>query len=88
MPARARGDFAKSVGLGSVVLTLSFLAVGAIGYHKLGTDFDQTQPITAALPQDAVFTPLMNGGVLLHCILAYQVSAWLLCSVFIDLLEL
>ena len=72
-PMRDRGQFKHATALGSLIMTACFLALGAIGYHKLGTHFDQTQPITTALPNDAVWTPIMNTGLLAHCILAYQV---------------
>ena len=72
-PMRNRGQFKHATALGSAIMTACFVAVGAIGYHKLGTNFDHTQPITTALPSDRLWTPVMNAGLLAHCILAYQV---------------
>lgn len=78
MRVRDRGQFKSSVALGSAILTAAFAALGAIGYWRLGKGFDQTQPITAALPHDPIWTPVMNAGVLVHCIIAYQVRTQLM----------
>ena len=72
-PMRNRGQFKHATALSSAIMTACFVAVGAIGFHKLGTGFDHTQPITTALPNDRLWTPIMNAGLLAHCILAYQV---------------
>ena len=55
MPVHIRGQFQYSVALGAGVMTACFLAVGAIGYSKLGSSgWDQTQPVTAVLQHDSI----------------------------------
>ena len=71
---RSKADFKYAATAASSIMTACFLVMGAVGYLQLGTHFDQSQPITSVLPQDA-WTPVMNGGLLAHCILAYQVRA-------------
>ena len=69
---RSKSDFKYAALAASAIMTVCFIIMGGVGYGRLGTQFDQSQPITSVLPQDA-WTPVMNGGLLAHCILAYQV---------------
>lgn len=43
-------------------------------YIRLGTGVDATKPITSVVPQDRVLTPIMNAGLFVHCVLAYQIN--------------
>lgn len=45
----------------------------ACRYRQLGADFDLEKPITSILPQDA-WTIVMNAGLFVHCVLAYQIN--------------
>lgn len=54
-------------------MTVAYLAVGSVGYYRLGSHFDLTKPLTSILPQDA-WLMAANIGLLAHCIVAYMVS--------------
>ncbi len=70
---RRRSDFRKVAGVGAVFMTACYLALGAVGYLKLGSNFDLSRPITSVLPYDA-WSVTMNGLLFLHCVVAYAVS--------------
>lgn len=70
---RKKAHFKYAASAASAIMTTAFVVMGSVGYWRLGNNFDQTQPITSVLPLDA-WTPVMNGGLLAHCLLAYQVS--------------
>ena len=59
--------------MGAVFMTACYLALGAVGYLKLGSNFDLSRPITSVLPYDA-WSVTMNGLLFLHCVVAYAVS--------------
>ncbi|KAK9803254.1 hypothetical protein WJX73_010604 [Symbiochloris irregularis] len=70
---KKKAHFKYAATAASAIMTAAFIIMGSVGYWRLGTHFDQTQPITSVLPLDA-WTPVMNGGLLAHCILAYQID--------------
>lgn len=64
-----RQNFTRSAGVAMPVIAASLLALGAVGYWKLGDDIDTSKPLTSILRQD-IWAVLMNVGVLAHCIVA------------------
>ncbi|GAB4818791.1 hypothetical protein N2152v2_005837 [Parachlorella kessleri] len=70
---RRRSDFRKVAGVGAVFMTACYLALGAVGYLKLGSNFDLSRPITSVLPYDA-WSVTMNGLLFLHCVVAYAIN--------------
>ena len=54
-------------------MTVVYLIMGAVGYLRLGSVFDFSRPITSVLPHDA-WNVIMNAGVFVHCIFAYQIN--------------
>ena len=48
---RERRHFTRAVAITVSVMSASALAVGSIGYWRLGAHFDHTLPITSILPQ-------------------------------------
>ena len=71
---RAKRHFPRSVAVTAFIMTAAYIVMGAVGYLRLGPDFDHTKPITSVLPQDRLWTPVMNAGLFAHCILAYQIN--------------
>ncbi|KAL3140245.1 hypothetical protein ABBQ38_004517 [Trebouxia sp. C0009 RCD-2024] len=70
---RKKSDFKYSAAVGSVFMTTFYVILGGVGYWKLGRDFDHSKPITGVLPED-MWTSVMNVGLFVHCIIAYQID--------------
>ena len=49
-----------------------YYVVGALGYIRLGTQFEYDRPVTSILPAN-LWSSLANAGLLAHCIVAYMV---------------
>lgn len=64
-----RTHFTRAAGVAMPVIAAALLALGAVGYWKLGDDIDTSKPLTSILRQD-VWAVAMNVGVLAHCIVA------------------
>ncbi len=77
---KERRKFPRAVAAVTSVMTVVYLAVGSVGYFRLGSQFDLTKPLTSILPQDA-WLMAANVGLLAHCIVAYMVRnrSFLLC---------
>jgi hypothetical protein len=69
---KERRKFPRAVAAVTSVMTVVYLAVGSVGYYRLGSHFDLTKPLTSILPQDA-WLMAANVGLLAHCIVAYMV---------------
>ncbi|CAL8466173.1 g5709 [Coccomyxa elongata] len=65
--------FPRAVAAVTSVMTVAYLAVGSVGYYRLGSHFDLTKPLTSILPQDA-WLMAANVGLLAHCIVAYMIN--------------
>lgn len=74
MAMRERRKFPRAVAAVTVVMTAAYLAIGSVGYYRLGSAFDLTKPVTSILPQDA-WLMAANVGLLAHCIVAYMVRS-------------
>ena len=70
--------FPRAVAAVTSVMTVAYLAVGSVGYYRLGSHFDLTKPLTSILPQDA-WLMAANVGLLAHCIVAYMVRLPCFC---------
>lgn len=75
---RRRSDFKKSCTFVTVFMTVLYVLTGGVGYWKLGdhnASWDKSQPITSVLSSDT-WTSIMNLGLLLHCLIAYQIDLY------------
>eukprot|EP00891_Asterochloris_glomerata_P002391 jgi/Astpho2/2391/fgenesh1_pg.00044_%23_35_t len=75
---RRRSDFRKSCTFVTVFMTVLYVLTGGVGYWKLGdhnASWDKSQPITSVLSSDT-WTSIMNLGLLLHCLIAYQIDLY------------
>ncbi|KAK9902167.1 hypothetical protein WJX75_006684 [Coccomyxa subellipsoidea] len=70
---KERRKFPRAVAAVTSVMTVVYLAVGSVGYYRLGSHFDLTKPLTSILPQDA-WLMAANVGLLAHCIVAYMIN--------------
>lgn len=70
---RKKSDFRYSATVGSLFMTTFYVILGGVGYWKMGLNFDHSKPITSVLPED-IWTSVMNVGLFLHCIIAYQID--------------
>ena len=70
---RHRSHFKYAAGVTSAFMTVVYIIMGCIGYYRLGSVFDFSRPITSILPHDG-WNVLMNAGVFVHCIFAYQIN--------------
>ncbi|KAL6760096.1 transmembrane amino acid transporter protein-domain-containing protein [Haematococcus lacustris] len=65
--------FSRASGLAILFMTLFYCTVAAVGYSALGDAVDLESALTSLLAQD-VWTALMNTGLFVHCLFAYQDS--------------
>ena len=70
---RHRSQFKYAAGATSAFMTVLYIIMGSVGYYRLGSVFDFSRPVTSILPHDA-WNVLMNAGVFVHCIFAYQIN--------------
>ena len=70
---RHRSQFKYAAGVTSAFMTVLYVIMGSVGYYRLGSIFDFSRPVTSILPHDA-WNVLMNAGVFVHCIFAYQIN--------------
>ena len=86
---RRRSDFKKSCTFVTVFMTVLYVLTGGVGYWKLGdhnASWDQSQPITSVLSSDT-WTSIMNLGLLLHCLIAYQIDLYVWTDLLLTALK-
>eukprot|EP00879_Flechtneria_rotunda_P022797 GHRR01024077.1.p1 GENE.GHRR01024077.1~~GHRR01024077.1.p1 ORF type:complete len:187 (+),score=53.07 GHRR01024077.1:1217-1777(+) len=70
---KQRSMFAAAVTITTAFMTGVYLLVAITGYSVFGVGIDVHQPISSVVGQDA-WSVVMNAGIFLHCIIAYQVN--------------
>lgn len=69
-------DFMKSVYSSSVVMTLTYAVVAAVGYHFVGQrDLRDGEPISTKLAKGSPILRAINAFILLHILIAYAVRS-------------
>ncbi|KAJ9525183.1 hypothetical protein QJQ45_020709 [Haematococcus lacustris] len=77
--------FSRASGLAILFMTLFYCTVAAVGYSALGDAVDLERALTSLLAQDA-WTALMNTGLFVHCLFAYQINLNVWASSLLELL--
>eukprot|EP00775_Hariotina_reticulata_P002276 gene2276-2588_t len=65
-------------------MTAIFLLVSVTGYAAFGTAIDMEKPISSVVGQD-IWGVMLNAGIFLHCIIAYQVNVNVWSSLLLHL---
>eukprot|EP00878_Enallax_costatus_P016196 GHUV01016987.1.p1 GENE.GHUV01016987.1~~GHUV01016987.1.p1 ORF type:complete len:388 (+),score=87.51 GHUV01016987.1:448-1611(+) len=79
---KKRSKFSSAVSITAVFMTVVYLLVAVTGYSAFGAGIDLHKPISSVVGQDA-WTVVMNAGIFLHCIIAYQVNVNVWCSLLL-----
>ncbi len=69
-----KSHFVRSSCVAVTFMTCFYVTVAVVGYLALGDDVDVSQALTSLLEAD-MWTAVMNAGLFLHCLFAYQVGA-------------
>eukprot|EP00882_Tetradesmus_deserticola_P031182 GHRQ01035254.1.p1 GENE.GHRQ01035254.1~~GHRQ01035254.1.p1 ORF type:complete len:186 (+),score=63.85 GHRQ01035254.1:512-1069(+) len=81
---RQRNKFATAASLTTGFMTCVYLVISVTGYSVFGAGIDVHKPISSVVGQD-VWSIVMNAGIFLHCIIAYQVNVNVWCSLLLQL---
>lgn len=77
---RTPSRFKDAVSVTTVSMSSVYVLLGVAGYATLGSSIDINVPITSIMAADH-WAVLMNAGLFLHCVLAYQINlnVWAAC---------
>lgn len=76
---KKRSQFVNAVSVTTAFMTVMYLVVGVVGYAIYGTSLDIHKPISSVIDQD-VWSVVVNAGLFVHCIIAYQININVWCS--------
>ncbi|WIA35643.1 hypothetical protein OEZ86_004057 [Tetradesmus obliquus] len=81
---RQRNKFAAAASLTTGFMTCVYLVISVTGYSVFGAGIDVHKPISSVVGQD-MWSVIMNAGIFLHCVIAYQVNVNVWCSLLLQL---
>eukprot|EP00775_Hariotina_reticulata_P008889 gene8889-9067_t len=81
---KQRSKFSTAVAITTGLMTVVYLLVAVTGYAVFGSAVDVDRPISSVVGED-MWGVMLNAGVFLHCIIAYQVIVNVWCSLLLQL---